>query len=687
MEQRSKQHSGEAIAFSSACAQPFNAIVPDASSEVSAASTVHRLLIVDDNTAIHDDFRKILGPGSVTTGDLDALERELLGEPQNAPVARHTQAFELYSAYQGEAAVELVEQARREGRPYTLAFVDVRMPPGMDGIETVSRMWQADPHLQVVVCSAYSDHSFSDIVGALGQNDGLLVLRKPFEAIEVLQAAHALSHKWTVSNQLRDRLIDLEELVQQRTKALEAAIDDLRLEVEQRRRAEAEARHIATHDALTGIPNRHLLRESLGRALSRARRRKTLVAVLLLDLDNFKEVNDTYGHAAGDELLKEMARRLRACVRESDMVARMGGDEFVLLLEDLTEPEEASIVATRVLEQCNQPFDVAGEDVHTPPSIGIAMFPHDCDDGDTLLKIADVAMYEAKTEGRGGYRYYAEGMLASSEEKLRMREELLRALANEEFALVYQPLVDTDTGAICAFEALLRWEHPQRGTVAPLKFIPIAEKSGLIIQLGAWVLRTACAQLAQWRGTGQPGLRMAVNVSAREVQAPGFMDLVMGTLNEFGLEPSELELELTESMATLDVEKSAQVLVELTNWGVRLAIDDFGSGYSSLMRLKQMPISVLKIDRYFIKDITHNTSDAAIVRAVMGMAQSMGLTVVAEGVETYEQLAVLRNIQAPLTAMRCDRIQGYLVSRPLTPSDAGALLAQPPHSAFGLTGS
>ncbi len=648
---------------------------------------LHRLLIVDDNPTIHEDFRKILAPDLAPTSELEALERELLGEAQDASALPPHQRFELQSAHQGEAAVELVARACSEGRPYTLAFVDVRMPPGIDGIETVARMWCVDPHLQVVICSAYSDHTFADIVSELGHSDGLLVLRKPFEAIEVLQAAHALSQKWTISHQLRERLMDLEAIVQRRTSALEQAVRELREEVEQRRRAEAEARYVATHDALTGIPNRHLLREALGRALSRARRRGTYASVLLLDLDNFKEVNDTYGHAAGDELLKEVARRLRSCVRECDMVARMGGDEFVLLLEDLAQAEEASLVAARVVESCKKPFLVAGENVHTPASIGIAMFPTDCGDGETLLKVADVAMYEAKTEGRGGFRYYTEGMLANSEEKLRLREELLRGLTNDEFKLVYQPLVDAESGAICAFEALVRWEHPQRGTVAPLKFIPIAEKSGFIIQLGAWILRTACAQLAEWRRNGEIDLRMAVNVSAREVHAPGFVELVTETLRENGLHPSALELELTESMATIDVEKSSRVLVELTDMGVRLAIDDFGSGYSSLMRLKQMPISVLKIDRYFIRDITHNPSDAAIVRAVMSMAQSMGLTVVAEGVETYAQLAMLREIQAPLTAMRCDRIQGYLVSKPLPAAGAAALLTQPVHVAFKLTGS
>lgn len=664
-------------------------IVSDAPSQTHLHLTngSFRVLIVDDNPSIHEDFRKILGATSTSTDELDRLERELLGETSPPPRAPGN-SFELDSAFQGEAALELVLQATENQKPYALAFVDVRMPPGVDGVETVARMWQIDPHLQVVICSAYSDHTFYDMMATLGHSDGLLVMRKPFEAIEVLQAAHTLCQKWEVSAKLRARLNDLELAVHRRTWELERSNRELRQEVEQRKQAEAQARHIATHDALTGIPNRHLLREALGRGLSRASRRNRGVAVLLLDLDNFKDVNDTYGHPAGDDLLKQVAQRLRECVRGSDMVARMGGDEFVLLLEDLSEPEEAAIVASRVLARCSEPFEVAGQRVHTPPSIGVAVFPDDCGDAETLLKIADVAMYEAKEAGGGTYRYYAEGMLSSSEEKLRMREQLMQAVANQQFILEYQPLVDLKSGAICSFEALLRWQHPEHGRIAPLKFIPVAEKSGIIVPLGSWVLRTACNKLAQWHRQGHHSLRIAVNVSAREVQAPGFVDLVKNTLKETGLAASALELELTESVATKEPEQSARVLQELRELGVLLAIDDFGTGYSSLLRLKQMPISVLKIDRYFIREITTNPNDAAIVRAVVEMAHSLGLTVVAEGVETQQQLMALRNIPpTPVSRTVCDCIQGYLISKPLSAEAADAMLEQSHAGRLALTGS
>jgi diguanylate cyclase (GGDEF)-like protein len=553
--------------------------------------------------------------------------------------------------------------------------VDVRMPPGMSGIDTIARLWQLDPRLQVVVCSAYSDHTWSDIVRRLGHSDGLLVLRKPFESIEVLQLAHALTRKWSLDQALKQRLNDLELAVRARTSALEETNRALVEQIQQRSRAELDLKHLATHDPLTSVPNRVLLRERMDACLSRARRHDTHVALILLDLDHFKEVNDAYGHAAGDELLRLVAERLRACVRTSDVVARLGGDEFVLLLEDVVEPEEAAIVAERVLRACSAPFLLFGNEVHTPPSLGIAVFPNDCSNADDLLKCADLAMYEAKEAGRATFRFYAGAMLASSHEKLKLREELMRALERDQFCIYYQPLVELESGTVTGMEALVRWQHPELGLVPPIKFIPAAERSGLIAKIGAWVLRTACSQLAEWR-RGGANLSIAVNVSAREVQAPDFVDIVTEALAASGLEPAHLELELTESVALKDPERSADVLGRLHRLGVRLAIDDFGSGYSSLMRLRQMPISVLKIDRFFVQDIVSSPRDAAIVAAVVAMAHSLGLKVVAEGVETRAQLDALRSLEADLDQKTtCDLIQGYLLSRPLPAGEATALLA------------
>jgi diguanylate cyclase (GGDEF)-like protein len=502
------------------------------------------------------------------------------------------------------------------------------------------------------------------------------VLRKPFDSIEALQAAHALARKWILSLQVKQRMESLEQTVHNRSAALERTNQELCEQIERRNAAEQELRKLTTHDSLTGVPNRVLLRERLQAALARVARQQGQLAFLLLDLDHFKDVNDTYGHLAGDQVLKEFSDRLRACVRLSDTVARMGGDEFGILLEDISEPEEAAIIAERVLLACASPFDVLGNAVHVPPSIGIAVYPNDCSDAETIVQSAEVAMYEAKESGRATYRYFTHDMLESSQEKLMIREQLLQAVELGQLRVYYQPLLDARTGKVSSMEALVRWEHPVLGLVPPMKFIPTAEKSSLIVPIGAWVLRTACHQLAQWRKLGARRVSMAVNVSARELQSKGFVETVKTVLRDAELEPSALELELTESTAMRDPDLSVRVLTELADHGVRLAIDDFGSGYSSLMRLRSMPISVLKIDRFFVRDIVSSARDRAIVSAVITMAHALGLLVVAEGVETTEQLAALRDLRCDFSDTTCDRYQGYLLSRPLPADTATKFLLE-----------
>jgi diguanylate cyclase (GGDEF)-like protein len=678
---------------SHAAAKPFiNAAMSEIPASETRASTQRmRILLIDDNPAIHEDFHEILRPATSGSRELGELKTAFFGRNANDSADAEARAFdaelELDSAHQGEQGIALAAEAFRAGRPYQLAFVDVCMPPGLDGIETIARLWELDPRLQVVVCSDYSDHTWADIVRRLGHSDCLLVLRKPFDAIEVLQLAHSLTRKWALAEAVQQRLAELEETVRARTNALEETNRILLDQVDQRNRAEQDLQHLSTHDPLTSVPNRAYLRERMTAALARAQRTGRSVALVLLDLDHFKDVNDAYGHQAGDELLLAVADRLRGCVRASDVVARVGGDEFVLLLDDIGEPEEAAIVAERVLRCCSRPFLVAGQEVHTPPSMGIALYPSDCSAAEDLLKCADLAMYEAKESGRAAFRYYADGMLESSQEKLRLREQLMRALDHGELRVFYQPLVDLETGAVSAMEALVRWQHPELGLVPPIKFIPAAEKSGLIVAIGTWVLRTACKQLGEWRRAGAD-LAVAVNVSAREVQAPDFLEVVTEAIASAGIEPHQLELELTETSALKDPEKSAAVLGKIAALGVRLAIDDFGSGYSSLMRLRQMPISVLKIDRFFVQNIATNPRDAAIVAAVVAMAHSLGLTVVVEGVETRAQLLALQTLDTQLDSRTtCDRIQGYLLSKPL-PSDAATeLLRQNSLAPLQLTGS
>jgi diguanylate cyclase (GGDEF)-like protein len=370
--------------------------------------------VVDDNAAIHDDFRKILLPRARSTSSLEALEADLFG--REPAVASHQsdhppQRFEVDSAYSGEQAVENVRAAARADCPYCVAFVDMRMPPGQDGLETIPQLWREDPHLQVVICTAHSDHTWDDILRTFGYRDSLLVLRKPFDSIEALQVAHALARKWILGREAQRRLDDLELAVQNRTADLELSNRELLEQIERRSIAEQDLRRLATHDPLTNLPNRAYLRERMVSALSRAKRQSSVVALLLLDLDHFKDVNDTYGHQAGDQVLMDYATRLRACVRITDTVARMGGDEVAILLEDISEPDEAAIIAQRVLQSCAKPFEIAGALVHVPPSIGIAVFPNDCADAERLVQSADVAMYEAKESGRATFRYYSHGFV------------------------------------------------------------------------------------------------------------------------------------------------------------------------------------------------------------------------------------------------------------------------------------
>ncbi len=636
-----------------------------------------RALVVDDNPAIHKDFQKILCPPEQPADQqLLQMENELFGS-SNREIER--QQFELHNAYQGEEAVELVRRADQDKKPFCLAFVDMRMPPGINGTETIRKIWEIDPHVQVIICTAYTDHTWNEIVGTLGKQDGLLVLRKPFDSIEVLQAAHALSSKWVLAAEVREKLERLDSAVRIRTAELEETNQQLLREVEYRSEAEDNLRYMASHDSLTGLPNRTLLQDRITSAIARAHRYDSHFAVMLLDLDHFKDVNDTCGHEAGDALLQVVAERLRRCAREVDTVARMGGDEFIFVLENLNDPKDAALVAQRVIAKCSEPIAVSGHEVRTPPSIGVAVYPADGKDPQNLLKAADLAMYEAKSTGRATFRYYSREMLKSSMEMLQVREELNTAIAEQQMLLWYQPLVDVPSGTICGMEALVRWNHPVLGLVPPLKFIPAAEKSGLIVQLGEWILKTACQRLAEWLKQGMSGLSMSVNVSIRQLQSEGFVSFVENTVAQYGLNPGQLELEITESAAMDNLPRTLKVLKQLNELGVCLAIDDFGAGYSSLTRIKELPIQTLKIDRFFIKDVVSDQRGAAIVRAVVAMAHSLGLTVVAEGVETPEQLEFLRDLkwtgdELPI----CDRVQGFLLGRPLPSEDATAVLKRSP---------
>jgi diguanylate cyclase (GGDEF)-like protein/PAS domain S-box-containing protein len=426
--------------------------------------------------------------------------------------------------------------------------------------------------------------------------------------------------------------------------------------------------HAAQHDFLTGLPNRILLNDRITQAIAFATRHEIQIAVLFLDLDGFKHINDSLGHAVGDQLLQSVAQRLVSGVRGSDTVSRQGGDEFVILLYEMKEAEGAVISATRLLAAVARPHSIAGHDLHVTASIGVSVYPDDGLDAETLIKNADTAMYQAKENGKQNFQYFKPAMNIRAVERQSIEENLRRALERREFALHYQPKIDLLTGAISGVEALIRWTHPARGMLSPAQFIPIAEDSGLILAIGAWVLREACTQARAWADAGLPATRMAVNVSSMEFRDENFLSNLSDILSETGLAPGLLELELTESVLMKRAETAVSILGALREQGVSIAIDDFGTGYSSLSYLRRFPIDVLKIDQSFVRQISNGGGDTAIVAAVIGMARSLKLRVVAEGVETLEELLFLQS-------QRCDEVQGYYFSRPVVPEVFGALLA------------
>jgi diguanylate cyclase (GGDEF)-like protein len=435
-----------------------------------------------------------------------------------------------------------------------------------------------------------------------------------------------------------------------------------RVQARRLEQANAELQHQATHDALTGLPNRVLFLDRLEREIAHAERDRHTFAVLVVDLDRFKVINDTLGHGPGDELLKQIAGRLSASIRTADTVARTGGDEFLLLITHIREPTDVAVLAAKIVANLDKSVLVGGAEVHTTASIGISVYPTDGADSDSLVAHADEAMYFAKQHGRNTFQFFNPGMSVFSRERLDLERDLRRALPMKQFEVQYQPKMDVVTGRVNSVEALLRWRHPTRGLVAPMDFIPLAEETGLMFAIGEWVLREACRQARQWQLDGQPFLRIAVNISPIHFRQPKFLDVVRSALADHELEPRFPEIELTETTVMDHAESSIQILEELSRMGVIVAIDDFGTGYSSMSYLRRFPIDKLKIDRSFIKDLTTNPDAASIVQAIISLAHSLRLKVVAEGVETAEQLSQLRELG-------CDKFQGFYRSAAVLPAE------------------
>lgn len=724
----------------------------------------YRILVIDDNKAIHDDVIKILQPLNNESAKIRAIEMELLGKVDIN--AENLPEFHIESAYQGKEGFNMVCEAIKIGKPYAMAFVDIRMPPGWDGIETIKHIWEVDKDIQVVICTAFSDYSWSETIKQLGQSDRLLILKKPFDNIEIRQLAIALTKKWILTQQVKKQLIDLEEKVDIRTAELRATLDsttdgilavnakgeinnfnqklidiwkfpekkmknvtdeefhlfianqirypkaylervktlnenqeatcfeelkckDGRViecysqpqeieeryggriwcyrDITQRKELELQLAYQATHDNLTGLPNRSLLLDRLQFAIANANRTKSYIGVLFLDIDRLKLVNDTLGHPAGDKLLHEVAARLSKIIRGSDTVARLGGDEFVILLTSLEREDQILPLARACAESISKPIDIDGKELRVSLSIGISIYPKDGEDINTLLRNADVAMYRAKETGNDFPQFHTNEMNLRVQERLTLENNLRIALEKNEFILYYQPLIDLTTNKIFGVEALLRWQHPKLGIIPPLEFIPLAEEIGLIIPISEWVLRAACIQQVKWHKLGFPTLQIAINVSAQQLKHRNFVEIIKKIIDETKVNPKNIEFELTESILIHNRESINTKLKSLKEMGVNLVIDDFGTGYSSLSYLKLFPIDKIKIDQSFVHYISSDPEDTAIIAAIMSVAKTLKLRVLAEGVENAEQLNFLRNIQ-------CKEAQGYYFSRPLTTENVTEIL-------------
>ena len=769
--------------------------------------TNRRILIIDDNPAIHEDFRKILIREEQSSA-LDEMASELFGAEAPAAANHQRRSYEVASAYQGEQGFELVRASTLREQAFALAFVDMRMPPGWDGVETIEKLWSADPELQIVICTAYSDYAWEDILERLGESDRLLILKKPFDTVEVCQLACALTEKWRLAKHAHLKLSQLERMVEAQTTELLTTNRKLQEEIADRRRseeavkasesryalaaagandglwdwdleqnkvfysarwklmlgyeagdlgdtpqewlgrahpedrtrldadlaahfagreamfcgeyrlrckdgqyrwmlcrglavrdgagkalriagsqtdvtdrklAEEQLRHDACHDALTGLANRILLTDRLERCLLRSKRNpEYMFALLFLDLDKFKVINDSLGHVVGDKLLVQIAGRFAGALRATDTVAvgmhrsclaRVGGDEFVVLLDGLRDAADAVRVAERIQRTLAQPFAIDGHEVFTATSIGIAPSRPDYQNAEEILRDADTALYQAKARGRGGYTMFNEGMHAHAMTRWRIENELRRAITSDELRLVYQPIVDLDTGKILECEALVRWHHPDRGVISPAEFISVAEDTGLIVPLGYWVLRAACKQVNEWQAQKRlfADFCVGVNLSAKQLsQDAKIVEGIQAVLEQTGTDPRRLRFEITES-AMISGAVALALLTRIRALGVQFHLDDFGTGYSSLSYLHRMPIAALKIDQSFVRTMATDATSRSIITAIVTLGHSLGMSIIAEGVETKEELESLR-------AMKCDAAQGYHLHRPMDPAAAGALL-------------
>jgi len=598
-----------------------------------------RILIVDDEQAVHDSYRRCLARATVTADALGAMAIELFGESDEADAVDDQSDFDIHHCQQGLEAVDAVRAAKAAGEPFSVAFIDVRMPPGIDGRETARRIRALDPEINLVMVTGYSDFTPLEISRVAGPADKIFYLAKPFEVAEIQQTAAALTARWQTDRELAAARARLAEQV-------------LRLEEQSAELAanESRAMHMATHDPLTDAPNRVAFQRALGERV----RLSGLFAAVMIDLDRFKLVNDTLGHLAGDELIRIICGILHRHAPEGAMVARLGGDEFGILFDTPGE-QAAAMACDRILAACSTSLTVYGHSVQGGASAGLVVLDgKDKHDPVDVMRRADLALNDAKRVGKGVVRLFDESMDEGVRVRRGIEGGLKQAIDRGELSLEFQPIVSRDRIEVVGFEALVRWNTSDFGPISPSTFIPIAEESNLIHELGDWVLANALTELAAW-----PGQYVSVNFSPRQFRRTNFVGHITQAVLAAGIEPSRLQIEITETAIFDDSDRAAETLYKLRQMGFRIALDDFGTGYSSLYNIRKFALDSLKIDRSFIDGMGRERESAAIVHSIIHLGRALGLEIIAEGVETEAQVQALRIAGA-------SHLQGFYFSHPVT---------------------
>jgi diguanylate cyclase (GGDEF)-like protein/PAS domain S-box-containing protein len=703
----------------------------------------HRILIIDDDVRIHEDFRKILG-GKEGKTEYDEMEARLFSDDLSSSTDI---TYELDSAYQGEEGYEKVIKSIEENRPYAMAFVDMRMPPGWDGLETIKRIWIVDTQIQLVICTAYSDYSWNEVLYHLGASDRLIILKKPFDMVEVQQLSTALTTKWRLSCESIYRLHQVEESEEKYRTVVDSVEDTIMtldkngdikfvnhnpwkminqavggnyyLDVKDSYRkkvvqtvkdafengrnnsieyetatgdststwsegritpyyknnevvaatlvaSDISARKALDwqlrHDELTGLANRAQFCSYVESRISE-KKSDQIFAVLFIDLDHFNLVNECFGHDLGDKLLVKISKILSQKIDNNEMLARLGGDEFAILKCMKTNDTGVREFADSLNELLKQPLIIDGFDIYTSASIGVVIVDDATQLANGLLQDADAALYHAKSRGRNRFECFDQTMRDQVVKRVEMGNELRKALKNHEFEAFYQPFTSLNEARVIGFEALIRWNHPEKGIIFPDEFIPVAEETGLIFSITRTMLNMVCEQLKAWDDLGMKNIKIAVNCSARDFNEQNMQGIIKKIIQQTGANIEQLELELTEGSIMDEVENTIENMRVLTDMGLNISIDDFGTGYSSFSYIKKFTIDKLKIDQAFVKDTPQDQDDVAIIEAIIAMAHRLKLKVVAEGVETAEQLEFLKQAH-------CDVIQGFLLGKPMPQLEA-----------------